>query len=58
MVKVENAIATAFEDFEFVVQALNEARSLQIHKVIGDFIPIEMGIVRKASKQGGSAVCT
>jgi hypothetical protein len=42
MLKVKNAVAAAFENFEFVVQSLNEARNLQIHKVIGNFIPIPM----------------
>jgi len=42
MVKIENAVATAFEDFEFVIEAFDETRRLQVNEVIGNFIPIAM----------------
>lgn len=42
MLKIENAIATAFEHLELVIQAFDKARRLQVHKVVSDLIPVPM----------------
>ena len=42
MVEIEDAVATAFENFELIVQAFHEAGGLKVNEVIGDFVPIAM----------------
>jgi len=37
--QVENAIAAAFEDFDFVVETFDKAAVLSLDEVIGDFLP-------------------
>jgi hypothetical protein len=39
VLEVENAIATAFEDFDLVVEAFAEAAVLSLNEVVGDFVP-------------------
>src|SRR5258707_7256733 len=39
MVKIEYAIAAAFEDFELVIESFDEARGLEVHEVVGNLVP-------------------
>ena len=57
MVKVEQTITAAFEDFNFVVQALDKATGEAVNKVIGDQVkPAIKGAqkVIKASQTAGA----
>ena len=38
MLNVENAIASSFEYFDFVVEAFNETASIAIDEVIGNLL--------------------
>ena len=39
VLEVENAIAAAFEDFDFVVEAFDKAAVLSPDEVIGNLVP-------------------
>jgi len=38
MLDIENAIATTFEHFDFVVETFNKAACVTVDEVVGDFI--------------------
>ena len=45
MLDIENAIATTFEHFDFVVETFNKAACVTVDEVVGDFIePVFQGL--------------
>src|SRR5574341_233479 len=39
MFEIENTIASAFEDFDLVIEAFHETTVLSLNEVVGDFLP-------------------
>jgi len=37
--EIDNTTASSFEDFDFVIMALDETTVLSLSKVVGDFLP-------------------
>lgn len=55
MGKVENAIAAAFQDFDFVVEAFDKPAILALDKVVGNFILPHVPQLQEWFKTGQSA---
>ena len=39
MFEIENTIASAFEDFDLVIEAFHETTVLSLNEVVGDLLP-------------------
>jgi hypothetical protein len=50
VLKVEDAIAASFEDFDFVIEAFDETTALALDEVISAFLPPSLEQLQEISK--------